>query len=242
MNDLLSYTLEAHGGLSRWRTVESVSARIDVGGLLFEWKGVAGAFRGKKAVADARRQRLVVEEIGGGNLVYTPEMVWIEDGAGRVLDQRPDPARAFEGHVQETRWDLFHAAVFNGRALWTYLTQPFLYVEPGFEVEEVEPLQEDGEVWRSLRVTFPKAVASHTRTQITRIGPDGLIRRHDYTVDLLGGASGMNYASAYQNVDGIMVPTRRRVYPRDAPPPDGPLLVSLDLSDVVLDHWEDGSQ
>jgi hypothetical protein len=242
VNELLSLALDAHGGLSRWRTVNSISARIDVGGLLFEWKGVAGLFSDKKVFADTGRQRLVVDDIGGGSLVYTPERVWIEDNVGRVLDERFDPARAFEGHVQDTRWDVFHAAVFNGRALWTYLTQPFLYAEPGFEVEEVEPLQEDCEVWRSLLVKFPETVASHTRSQITRIGPDGLIRRHDYAVDLLGGASGMNYASEYREIDGIMMPTRRRVYPQGVQRPDGPLLVTIDLADVVLDHWEDRSR
>jgi hypothetical protein len=39
----------------------------------------------------------------------------------------------------------------------------------------------NGEEWRSLQVTFPESIATHTRTQISRFGPDGLLRRHDYT-------------------------------------------------------------
>jgi len=39
-----------------------------------------------------------------------------------------------------------------------------------------------------------------------------LLRRHDYTVDILGGATGLNYASEYRDVDGIIVPTKRRIY------------------------------
>src|SRR5271166_88869 len=46
----------------------------------------------------------------------------------------------------------------------------------------------------------------------TAMSPDGLLRRHDYTVDILGGATGLNYASDYRDVDGIIVPTKRRVY------------------------------
>jgi hypothetical protein len=30
--------------------------------------------------------------------------------------------------------------------------------------------------------------------------------------DILGGATGLNYASDYRDVDGISVPTKRRVY------------------------------
>jgi hypothetical protein len=66
-----------------------------------------------------------------------------------------------------------------------YLTSPFLYTYPGFESEKIEPWQENGEEWRRLKVTFPEYVASHTKTQITHFGPDGLMRRHDYTVDIL---------------------------------------------------------
>ena len=48
-----------------------------------------------------------------------------------------------------------------------------------------------------------------------------LIRRHPAIsffwlagrrVDILGGATGLNYASEYRDVDGIIVPTKRRIY------------------------------
>ena len=63
-------------------------------------------------------------------------------------------------------------------------------------------------------------------------GPDGLLRRHEYTVDVMGGASGLNYAAEYCNVDGIVVPMKRRVYASDANKqkiPD-PVLVAIDIS------------
>ena len=31
-------------------------------------------------------------------------------------------------------------------------------------------------------------------------------------MDILGGATGLNYASEYRDVDGIIVPTKRRIY------------------------------
>jgi hypothetical protein len=69
----------------------------------------------------------------------------LESTEGEVIDVRNNPRGAFAGHTNETQWDRFHAAYFNGYALWTYLTLPFLYTYPGFPVEEIEPRGEDGE-------------------------------------------------------------------------------------------------
>ncbi len=85
---------------------------------------------------------------------------------------------------------------------------------------------------RANSSAFPEEMAAHTRVQRAYFGPDGLLRRHQYTVDILGGAPGVNYASDYRSVDGIMVSMRRRVYAYGS---DGrmitePLLVSIDIS------------
>ena len=78
-----------------------------------------------------------------------------------MLEIRDNPRAAFAGHTNETPWDLLHAAYFDGYAVWTYLTQPFLYRYPGFLATEIEPWEEDGEVWRRLKVRFPDSIASH---------------------------------------------------------------------------------
>jgi hypothetical protein len=118
--------------------------------------------------------------------------------------------------------------------LWGYLTTPFLYTYPGFEAREVEPWTEDGERWRVLQVKFPDGYAAHTGTQLVYFGEDGLVRRHLYTVDILGGARGTNYASDYREVDGIRIATRRRIigYNEARHKIDEPVLVSIDLSEV----------
>jgi len=67
-------------------------------------------------------------------------------------------------------------------------------------------------------------------------GPDGLLRRHDYSVDILGGATGLNYASDYREIDGLMFPTKRRVYAYtgDYELVPEPLLVAVDISAITL--------
>ena len=60
------------------------------------------------------------------------------------------------------------------------------------------------------------------------------MRRHAYTVDILGGAAGLNYATDYRDVDGIVVPMKRRVYAPDANKqkiPE-PVLVAIDIRDI----------
>ncbi len=91
-------------------------------------------------------------------------------------------------------------------------------------------------MWRRLKVTFPDSVKSHTREQISCFGPDGLVRRHDYTVDILDGATGLNFASDYVDVDGIMIASRRRVYAYegDYQIVKDPVLVAIDMTKVTL--------
>jgi hypothetical protein len=148
-----------------------------------------------------------------------------------VIEVRDNPRRAFAGHINENPWDGLHAAYFHGCAVWTYLTQPFLYTHPGFAVNEIEPWEEDGEIWRRLKVTFPDNVVSHTREQVSYFGSDGQLRRHDYAVDVLGGAKGAHYIDDYRDHGGILMPHRCRVYPLGADNrkiPE-PVLIAIDI-------------
>lgn len=84
-------------------------------------------------------------------------------------------------------WDPLNRAYFNGYALWSYLTMPFLFTLPGVRVEELAPWEEGGQHWRRLRVHFPVSVATHCTVQDFYFGADFLLRRHDYQVDVSAG-------------------------------------------------------
>ena len=111
-----------------------------------------------------------------------------------------------------------------------------MYARSDFSTEEISSIEVDGETWRRLKVTFPDTVKSHTREQISCFGPDGLLRRHDYTVDILGGTTGLNYATDYRDVDGIIIPVTRRIYgyTGDYQLVPEPVLVAIDIADVTL--------
>ncbi len=96
--------------------------------------------------------------------------------------------------------------------------------------------QENGERWRPLKVTFPDGLATHTKEQVAYFGPDGLLRRIEYAVDVLGGAKGLNYATDYREINGIMLPMKRRVHPADAQrrKVKEPVLVAIDFHEIVI--------
>src|SRR5471032_318043 len=238
MNGLLALALEAHGGLSRWNEFKTLRAELSVDGAIWHAKQQAGLLADKVFEIETHVERLTITPFTAPDRrsVFMPDRLVLEMMDSTVVESRDDPEASFAGQTLETPWDKFHVAYFASEALWTYLTSPFLYTYPGFESEEIEPWHENDEVWRRLKVTFPDYIASHTRTQVTHFGADGLMRRHDYTVDILGGATGANYTTGYQEFQGIVMPTTRRIYAYDA---NGrkvsePLLVSLDFGNLVF--------
>lgn len=238
MNNLLDTAISAHGGLERWHDLSVVTAEASITGALWSLKGQQDVLKRVQIVAQLHRQHLVTHLIGRGQrTVFTPDQVAIESESGTVVNNRQDPKASFKKHSLDIPWDILHVAYFSSYALWSYLTIPFLYSYPGFESEEVAPLVEDGEQWRALKVTFPDYIAGHSRDQVSYFGPDGLLRRHEYTVDVLDNAPGLNYASDYRSRSGIVVPHKRRVFAYDNEKRKiaEPLLVAIDILDVEFD-------
>ncbi|HWT35769.1 MAG TPA: hypothetical protein VN289_05770 [Paraburkholderia sp.] len=236
MSTLLELAVQAHGGLDNWKTLRGVSAKLDIGGAIWHVKGQPDMFRALQLEASLQQQHVeMMSQTAGWKGTFTPDSVRIESPGQHGVEARQSPRASFDGHTQQTPWDRLHALYFSSYALWSYLTIPFLYTLPGFQTEELPPWEENGETWRRLKVTFPDSVVSHSREQISYFGADALLRRHDYTVDVMGGASGANYAAEYRNVDGIMVPMSRRVYAHDESHRriDEPLLVSIDFQEIA---------
>jgi hypothetical protein len=238
MNDLLAFAIHAHGGLKRWNEFGTLKAEVWVGGAIWHVKQQPGLLSDKVFEIDTHTERLTITPFTAPDRrsIFVPDRLVLATLDGTAIERRDDPEAAFAGQTLETPWDKFHVAYFASEALWTYLTSPFLYSYPGFESEEIEPWHENSETWRRLKVIFPDHIASHSKTQITHFGPDGLMRRHDYTVDILGGATGANYTTNYRDFQGIKMPTTRRIYAYDEAMqkvPE-PLLVALDFGNLTF--------
>jgi hypothetical protein len=237
MNELLETAVTAHGGLDRWNEIHSITVDASITGAVWPVKGHADALREVRFQVDTTRQLLIMEYVGRDRVsIFEPHRVVVKTGDGEVVGARDDPERSFEGHQFETPWDDLHLAYFTGEALWTYLNTPFLYTRPGFLTDEITPIEVRGETWRRLEVTFPEDVKSHARKQIFCFGPDGLLRRHDFTIDVIAGAPSELYAGDYRDIDGIIVPAQRRAY---APQVDddldtAPLMVAIDMGEITI--------
>jgi hypothetical protein len=237
MSDLLCLALEAHGGLERWRRVKAVSVAASVTGETWKVKGKPDYLKDVVFGVETIRERVTVDFVGQDKRsVFEPDRVEIQRRNGTIVSTRDNPEASFQRQGPLAPWDDLDIAYFSGEALYAYVNTPFLYTYAGFSSEEIAPILVDGETWRRLRVTFPDTVKSHTKIQTSCFGPDGLLRRHDYIVDILGGAPGLNYASDYRDVDGIMFPTRRRVYPYegDYRRVAEPLLVEITMREIIL--------
>ncbi len=239
MKTLLESAIEARGGWERWRELGQLTAHVSVGGGTLALKGWPGALDDARFVIDPRRPLTRIQPFGkpGLSAQFEPERTMIVGPDGKPLHSRERPRQAFAGHELATPWDALHLAYFAGYAVWTYLTTPFLFTMPGFQVEELAPWHEGGEAWGRLQVRFPDTVPSHSPVQTFYFGSDGLLRRHDYSVDVIGGTSSANYASEHRSFGGIVFPTKRRVFTigPDQLPLNDRVILSIDFHDIEVD-------
>lgn len=239
MNGLLGTILDAHGGIDNWERYTKVKASIVSGGGLFALKGLPQDSEPRRMTVWLHEQRASVLPFGAPDqrTIFTPDRIAIEKLDGALVTERYAPRDSFLGHQMNTPWDPLHRAYFNGAALWTYLTTPFLLAMDGVRVEEMEPWREGTETWSVLRAYFPGSIETHCLVQDFFFGEDFLLRRHDYAVTIAGGFAAAQLTSDYTEAGGIRLPTKRRAYARtpDRPPICDLLMVSIDIGIVSFE-------
>ncbi|MFB7719677.1 hypothetical protein [Nocardia sp. NPDC056100] len=234
MNDLIANAIAAHGGSHRWSRIRTIHLDATITGAFWQIKGQGDALKDVHVEVDTTRERLTMDFTGQDRRsVFAPDRVVLERADGTIIGAREDPERSFDGHQFQTPWDELHLAYFTGEALWTYLNTPFLFMWPGFVCDEIAPIESGGETWRRLRVRFPDHIKTHTREQTFCFGPDGLLRRHDFTIDIVDPATESHlYATDYRDVDGIIIPATRRAYTTMGG--DQIVLVAIDMADITV--------
>ena len=189
MDALLSDVIDAHGGMARWSEINALTARLSIAGPIWASKGWRDALVNETVEIDTRNERSVFTPflVENRRSVFDagPQRVTIETTDGQKIEERVDARDAFRGHTRATPWDQFHLGYFVGYAFWNYFTTPFLFTWPGVEATEIEPWEESGQVWRRLRVVFPKEIATHNPVQLFYYDLDCLQRRMDYVTEIL---------------------------------------------------------
>ena len=230
LHQLLEEALEAHGGHGRWRKLRGIASTIRTGGKLWKLKGAPLIPVPRRATSEFHRQWTQVTPFGEPDwtMTWTPEHVEIAAGDGSVVAARDNGREAFDRSFNG-QWDPLNLAYFNGYAMWIYHAAPWVLAEPGYEAREIAPIVHEGQTLRGLAVRFPQGVHSHTSEQRFYFGEDGLLRRHDYEVDVWADTPAAHFVSDYVDVNGLKYPTRRSVFARR---PDG--TPDLDLNAVTI--------
>ena len=237
MKNLLDIVVNRYGGLDRWKQYNTISATQVTGGVLWPMKGVGGILDKVNITIDLNEQK--VSHAPFQNAAYQSSVkanrVAIETNEGEVIEELLNPRLSFQGQTLESPYNRLQLAYVAGYSIWTYLTAPFCFIEPEYETQEIEPWEENGETWRRLKVKYPTHIATHCAEQVFYIDSNGLIRRHDYDVEVSGNAPAVQYVYGHREINGIIVAPERKIYVRqedNTPLLPEPLLVSIDLSEI----------
>lgn len=240
--ELVDEVIEAHGGRDAWTRAARIRLRARSGGLLLRTRARRDAFREVDIDVEIGAVGATASPYPRAGLrgVFAAGGVRIETDGGAIVASREDPRRCFFGRPglrRNLRWDDLDLVYFAGYAWWNYLNHPLLLARDGVLVGEAEPLRRGGETWRRLDVTFPPGLDTHSRNQAFFYDEELRLRRHDYVAEVVGRwARAAHLCDRHRQVDGLLVPTRRRVHPltpggRVAP---YPVLVALDLTEIEV--------
>jgi hypothetical protein len=240
--ELVDRAIDAAGGRRRWAELSELGAEVRSGGVLMASKLKRRSFERYRLTVSTRQSRAILAPYPrpGSRGMFMGEAVRIESDDGRVLGEREGAREAFLGIRGRARhavwWDHLDALYFAGYAMWNYLNTPFLFDRPELELSEGEPLESGGGRWRRLDATFPPGFPTHSREQSFYFDERGLLRRHDYSPDVVAPfANAAHLCLQHRTFGGLTLPTRRRVVPKGpgGRPLPGPVVVWIELDAVT---------
>ena len=178
-------------------------------GLMFKLRLRERALRRLRATISTREPRVEIAPFprAGSSGLFSNGQVELRPDQGEV--SRLEDARASFGLGSLFWWNDFQMLYFAGYVLWNYSQLPFLLLQPGLVFTGAGTTVKGGETWNKVIVDFPATMPTHSTRQTFYFGPDGTLRRHDYYVGIMSRlARGARYIHAYQDVDGLKLPSR----------------------------------
>ena len=230
-------SVEAHGGLDYWNSLEALEAEISAGGFLFTAKRwpVLRHVRMRASTREPRFLFLDFPKPGQTAELIGNTEVRILDPEGKIIAQRKNPRAAFRGLRHWFSWDDLDFTYFGGYATWNYLTAPFLLLLKGFAFKTLEPMPGDLAPLIRVEVTFPEDFPTHSRKQTFYFDAQRLLRRLDYTAEVVGSwAHAAHLCEEYRSFGRIKAATKRRALPLlfGNNPLSSPKLVELEVHHI----------
>jgi len=208
--------IERHGGWRAWSGFTSVQLKpLFLNGMVPRLKGYPGAFHLPRFFEIFPHERRTVFHgfpQAGRDAVYRDGNLEIPlpNGQNFVLQKARE---RYKGLHKLAKWQDRDALYFFGYALSGYLSLPFIL--PSFSLVKSSTYKTKTETWDVLTVDFPERVDTHCRRQSFYFDESGLLRRNDYSADIISRmAMGAHYSFEYVSVKGIEVALQRRVFVR----------------------------
>jgi hypothetical protein len=239
VRNMVEKVIEAHGGSARWKNLEAVEAVISAWGFLFKAKRrpVLNRIRVRASTREPHFTFYDFPRPGQAAELIGDKEVRIIGADHQLIAGRHQPRLALKSLRRQLYWDDLDFIYFGGYATWNYLVTPFLFLRDDFYFEELEPLAAAPEFPLRLKVGFPDDVPAHCKTQIFYFDRNYLLRRLDYTAEVVSRwAHAAHVCENYQDFDGFKIPTTRRVFPLlfSSQPLKRPVIVALDIHEFHL--------
>ena len=217
-NDLINRICNAHGGLDRWKLVESIQMQLDIFGpiLVTKFKSpwlsniTANIFTDKPYVSLHNFPQ------EGHTGIFDGFTVCIYNANDQIYCERNYTHDDELSNKPRLHWDHLDMIYFLGNALWNSSCSPYIFHNKGFECHQgADFINRDGSILSSLHVRYPTHIPTHSRQQIFYFDQQGLLKRHDYNADTSSPfASGSHICGEHKTFDGLTFPTHRSVFPR----------------------------
>lgn len=233
---LVNKVLATHG-INSAAEFQTIKIHTQIGGAVWGMKGHENALSDVLFVGSLKEQKSIWENIFKENYTssFEPGKVQLFDENGQLIESLENPRESFKGHMVETPWTRAQLIYFSSYATWNYATAPFNFLVPGVEINHLESWNENGEILDRLEVIYPDGFATHSKRQIFYFNEDGLLKRHDYWPEVLGGSSATQIIEDYKEFEGIKTGTKRNIYvlnDEDNSYNKDFVLVSIDILDV----------
>jgi hypothetical protein len=201
---MIALAVARYGGRERWERLRLTLRPLSLGGLLPWMKGSGRTFRlpAHAEIVPARAEATFFDYgTAGGTGRFQNGRVALNDAP--LAEHR----QTFRGLRKWRRWSPLDALYFFGYAMTHYHAVPFTLADAA--IRAWNPAR------RALTVRFAPAVHTHCPVQTFYFDETGLILRHDYVADIVGGwARGAHFWRDVQDVGGFPVALHRRVVAR----------------------------
>ena len=217
---MLERACERHGGWQTWQRSWRVSLHIEsFASPLLRLKGLGRTFSapGGRVEIFPHEQKTVFHDYPDKNHVgiFERGAVRLDATSDRhVVAESTRHRDTFQQRGIRDRWSALDAVYFFGYALWHYHSLPFT-LGPARLVSHRQTRERGAAGCDVLGLELPADVPTHSRRQVFYFDPSGLLVRHDYVAEPIGGwTRGAHYWEDYRQASGVPIAMRRRVVAR----------------------------